>query len=102
MPHDPPAGPLQVVRLTADGQVYHHPALVHWAHLYGTPGATCTVALYDGFSTSDTRKLTLASTAEGAHDIIFPQPIPFRVGIYADLGAAASELVISFEPQPEL
>ena len=92
---------MQWVRLAADGQAYIHPCLLWCVHLKGTAGATCTATLYDGFSTSGLVLLTLVSTAEGAYTLALPRPIAVRSGLYLDLGAAAAEAAVGFEPLPE-
>lgn len=93
--------PLQVVRLAADGQAYNHPCLVWFAHVMGTAGATCSGILYDGFSTSDRLVMTLVSTAEGQADFSPVRPVPFLSGLYIDVGAGATEVVVGFDPLPE-
>jgi len=93
--------PVEDVRLAASGQAVSHPALVWGAWAKGTAGVTMTLAVYDGFSTSDTLRFTLVSQQEGFAAIMFPVPLSFRTGIYLSKGAAATEVGVIFKALPE-
>ena len=101
MPIDDFGTPVEDVRLAASGQAYTHPALVWGVWVKGTAGTTCTLAAYDGFSTSDILRFTLVSTQEGFCSMMFPCPLSFRAGIYLSKGAGASEVGVIFKPLPE-
>lgn len=86
------------VLLTADGQGTKNSAFLVYAKVLGAVGGTTTAVIYDGDSAGGVARVNLKGEVTGEDSFNPSLPLYFDSGIYVDLGAGATSVLLVFIP----
>ena len=85
----------QLAHLTTDDKIIGGPILVQSLTL-ASDGAAGSVLVYDGTDTGGRLKASLHCASDGSFQMLFPVPVLFDMGIFANLENTTDHLMVAY------
>ncbi len=84
--------------ITADAVLARGPVYVFSVAVQAAAGGTAVAAVYDGQNANAGRSFNVQAPANGQTQLRFDPPLPFQRGLFVDLDANCTEVLVSFAP----
>lgn len=84
-----------------DTKVCNGPCFLFAAHLTAGAGGVATAIVRDGHDTGGETKINLAALQSASDNRSFNPPLYFKKGLYLDVGANVTSLLVQFLPARE-